>query len=150
MKTVILTIILLATGLAQAKVKTEVLTAEQFIQVIGEYLKKSSSDIPNAFSGDLAEIGGGCIVSIQPIQPGKVGIARLVMNSDKGFKIDAAVFKNDIIKLQKNEAEDGSYQHSYSFGSGGLNKIVISHVDDASDSITLQTGTTRLLCGVDY
>lgn len=72
------------------------------------------------------------------------------MRSDKGFEIDAIIFKDDKVKVQKDEIEDGSYQHTYSFGIGGVNKLVITHEDDASDAITLQTGTTRLNCGVYY
>ena len=142
--------ILLVADLAQAKVKNETLTPQQFVQVVREHLAQVSTDYPNTFNGDLDDIGGECIVSLDFSVPQKLGLARLVMKSDKGFEIDAVIFIDDKVKVKKYEIEDGSYEKTYVFGIGGVHKLVINHNDDASDSMTLETGITRLGCGVYY
>lgn len=135
----------LMTASLNSHAATQIISPKEFIKNINNYLMHLSSDDKVQFVGDLDEIGGECTVTLEKDEKGRMNI---VMKSDKGFQIGAVIFNDDKIKLKSEESEDGSFSHVYSFGIGGVNKFTMVSVDDAYETITLQTGSTSLQCGV--
>lgn len=145
MKQIIFMLALTLGGFAQAK--TEIITTEKFLKNVKDYIMHLGNHTEAEFIGELADIGGECRVSLVKDEKGRY---QIVLKSDKNFQLVTSVRLSEKVKVQSIENEDGSFEHTYSYGYGGVNKFTITSHDDAGMSIALKSGVTSLLCEVNF
>jgi len=148
MKTVMVAVLMAAGFAAQAsEIKKSMITPDAFLSEVKQYISDMSGDKHQLFSGELADIGGECSVYVYRDSEGKDNI---VLESENGIRIEAWVDKDYSVKVTTEGEPDDSFQKVYKFGFERINELVITHLSDAYDTVSLHTGSTTLECGAYY
>ena len=139
MKSILISsLVLVSLSAFAAKPAAKVLTNEKFVAEVKDSFQQD-------FQGELADIGGDCTVAFQTNKEGQVEVVLSSATADL-LKIPLATQA----KVSGHDDGDGSFQHNYIFGKFEVYRLVITHADDAYDTISLSNGSTTLECGAYY
>jgi hypothetical protein len=127
-------------GAAFAKAAPKVLTTEEFNKQVTDLVYNNG----DAFTGELSLNSQECQVTVSKEEKG----IRVAIEQDGKQVVSVLALSDAKIRVFGKDDSDGSF--SKTFQTGLASSVTVTHVDDAYDEISLDSGDTKLTCGAYY